>query len=310
MKTSIRTVTTLAVLGVQSVATCAYAADWSDTSIGYITSNKYRDPYSTKPHAKDILTLDHVSGDKLGMNVIHVEYLKCRPDSGIPTAVACVATGNVAGQQGSAEFYALYRRLFEFGKVTGNALKFGPVKDVALTLGVDFEAINGAPNANKQLFVAGPTLMFNVPGVWNLSLLYYKERGRNNSNAALQNAGVPNRDGNHNFDATYQIATNWMIPFSLGAAPLKFQGNLNHTGPKGKGYDRSTETGAETLMNASVMLDVGQMAMGKKNSLWVGVGYQYWHNKYGNQAPLVIPGTGTFTMANTNAPTLQLEYHF
>ena len=34
---------------------------------------------------------------------------------------------------------------------------------------------------------------------------------------------------------------------------------------------------------------------------YVGLGYEYWHNKYGNQ-----PGVGT----KVNAPQLQVELHF
>ena len=55
------------------------------------------------------------------------------------------------------------------------------------------------------------------------------------------------------------------------------------------------------------MVDVGQMAAGRKNTLLLGVGYELWLNKFGNHttaAGVTKPGI------NTYAPTLQVEWHF
>ena len=54
-------------------------------------------------------------------------------------------------------------------------------------------------------------------------------------------------------------------------------------------------------MRTSLMVDVGQVLVSRKNVTYVGVGYEYWHNKYGNQ-----PGVGT----QVNAPQFQVEWHF
>ena len=43
------------------------------------------------------------------------------------------------------------------------------------------------------------------------------------------------------------------------------------------------------------------MTRSPKGTVFVGVGYEYWHNKYGNP-----PGVGT----QVNAPQLQVEWHF
>jgi hypothetical protein len=71
-------------------------------------------------------------------------------------------------------------------------------------------------------------------------------------------------------------------------------------GKKGKDYT-NRDTAKETLLRTSLMLDVGQVLAGHKDTVFAGVGYEYWHNKYGNQ-----PGEGT----QVHAPQLQLEWHF
>jgi deferrochelatase/peroxidase EfeB len=55
------------------------------------------------------------------------------------------------------------------------------------------------------------------------------------------------------------------------------------------------------------MADVGKVAFDKKNTLWVGIGYEYWYNKFGNRYKAdgsLKPGI------KTSAPTVQLEWHF
>jgi hypothetical protein len=47
------------------------------------------------------------------------------------------------------------------------------------------------------------------------------------------------------------------------------------------------------------MFDVGA-GMGKAGKVYLGVGYQYWHNKFGN-----MPGIGT----QASLPQFQTEIH-
>ena len=73
------------------------------------------------------------------------------------------------------------------------------------------------------------------------------------------------------------------------------------TGPKGKdGFGVQTVT--ETLMRASLQWDVGTLASLNKGTVFAGIGYEYWNNKFGN--PSSVPGT------KTNAPVVYAEWHF
>ena len=88
--------------------------------------------------------------------------------------------------------------------------------------------------------------------------------------------------------------------------PPKFQGFINVIGEKGDDY-AGVKTHTETLMRTSLMVDVGQMAWGNKNTFLMGVGYEYWRNKFGNHAygnGVEEPGI------DTEAPTFQMEWHF
>jgi hypothetical protein len=68
--------------------------------------------------------------------------------------------------------------------------------------------------------------------------------------------------------------------------PVKFQGFANYTGPKGKdGF--GAQTVPELLTESSLMIDVGSTT-GKAGKVFVGLGYQFWKNKFGN-----APGVGT-----------------
>lgn len=53
-------------------------------------------------------------------------------------------------------------------------------------------------------------------------------------------------------------------------------------------------------MRTRLRLDAGQLAWGGVNILWVGVGYEYWRNKFSNHDK---PGV------DTDALTLNLEWH-
>ena len=52
------------------------------------------------------------------------------------------------------------------------------------------------------------------------------------------------------------------------------------------------------------MFDAGNL-MGKKETFYLGVGYQYWKNKFGNDADGPA-GPGAFA----KTPMIRAEYHF
>ena len=287
MKTT-KTIALAVLAGATLASGAAQAATWSDSFLGYRYGTGFREPSNTKEVRKHVLQFGHASGYAYGQNFLNLDVLqsdKNDPSSGADT--------------GATEFYLTYRHQLHLGKLLDKDLSFGPVKEVALTAGFDLNTKNTAFAPRKRLVVAGPTLKFNVPaGFFDLSLLAGKEW--NHCGLAFCT------DHEHGFDAQWILSAAWGVPFQAGPVPLKFQGFINYNSEKGKDYS-GVKTEAETLLRTSLMVDVGQIAAGRKNTLLLGVGYEMWLNKFGNHATaagVTKPGI------NTYAPTLQMEWHF
>lgn len=268
------------------VPTFAQAATWSDTFIGYRYGTEFTEPNNPKDIRKHVLQFTHASGYSVGQNFVNLDILQS--DSNDPSDGS---SGN-----GATEAYLTYRHQVHLGKLFDKSMAFGPIKEVALTAGFDLNTKNTTFSPRKRLLVIGPTLKFDVPGFLDVGLLI----GREWNHCGLPACGLPANHNDITFDTQLILATAWGLPFQAGSMPMKFQGFMNYNSAKGKDYF-NVGTKPEILMRTSLMVDVGQMAWGAKNSLWMGVGYEYWRNKFGNHDK---PGV------NTNAPTFQMEWHF
>ncbi len=284
-----KTIQTLALVALAGTANLASAATWSDSFLGYRYGTQFHEPSNTKDVRKHVLQYSQASGYSVGQNFVNLDILQS--DKNDPSS---------GGDTGATEFYLTYRHQLHLGKLLERDLSFGPVKEVAFTAGFDLNTKNTTFAPRKRLVVAGPTLKFNVPnnGFFDLSLLAGKE---------WNHCGLGScTDHEHGFDNQLILSAAWGLPFQAGPVPLKLQGFINYNTDKGKDY-AGVKTEAETLMRTSLMVDVGQMAAGRKNTLLLGVGYEMWLNKFGNHATaagVTKPGI------NTYAPTLQMEWHF
>ncbi len=278
--------------GALSVVTqTANAANWSDTFLGYRYSSGYTEPMNDKDIKKHILSLTHVSGYQYGQNFFNLDVLQS--DKADPS--------NGSKNNGATEAYLNYRHQLLLSKVFDTTLAFGPVKDVALTAGFDLNTKNTAFAPRKRLLVVGPTFKFDIPkGFVDLSLLYGKEW----NHCGLGAPACPK--DKISFDSQFMASLAWNYPFNAGSVPLKFQGFANYNGPKGKDY-AGVSTKSEVLIRTSLMADIGKLAFDKQNTLWVGVGYEFWNNKFGNR----YKGNGDLKPGiRTSTPTIQVEWHF
>lgn len=265
-----------ALVGTATLAVCAFtqaqAATWSDSFIGYRYGTEFTKVTGSEDVEKHILQFNYVGGHSLGQHFFNLDVLQS--DSADP------ASGD---DTGATEAYIIYRNQLHYGKLFGEPLAFGPVKDVALTGGLDLNTKNTAFAPRKRQLLVGPTLKFDVPeGFLDLSVLYSHEWNHSKF------------DGEREFDDYYQVNLAWGLPFDAGPVPMKFQGFFNYNGKKGEG------TKAEQLSRPSLMVDVGKLAWGEDNRLWAGVGYEYWRNKFGNHG---VDGV------DTDAATFNLEWH-
>jgi hypothetical protein len=267
-------------------STCALSADWSDTSIGYRTGSKFAEPFGASDIKKNIVNLNHVSGYKYGTNFFNADLLLS--DAKDPAGASST--------NGAQEVYIVYRHTLDLEKLVGSPFKAGPLRGMGVTFGFDANAKTDAGyNSKKRMAVAGPTLMFDVPGFLNVSLLALWE-----SNApynSFSNTSTPR----YSYKVHPMLTAAWSIP--IGGLPLAFEGFANVITAKGKN-EFGGDTAAETNLDMQLMYDVSTL-FGGKNTFKLGIEYQYWKNKFGNDASGPA-GSGAFA----KTPMLRAEYHF
>ena len=257
--------TAAAMAAIVANAVPATAAEWSDTSIGYRYGTKFAEPFNTRDISKNIFNLNHVSGYKYGTNFFNVDFLVS--DSKDPS--------DFRSTDGAQEAYVVYRHTLSFSKVSGKDLKFGVIRDLGLTVGFDWNTKNDAGyNSKKRMPVLGPTVSFDVPGFLNVSVLALWE-----SNAPCTSFPPPSCVSRYRYKTHPMLNAAWGIP--IGSSPFSFEGFLNYIASKGRN-EFGGPTKPETNFDAQIMLDVGRVMGGPKNTLKVGLEYQYWRNKFGN----------------------------
>ena len=268
-------------------ASAAQAADWSDTSIGYRYGTKFGEPFGTNDIHKSILDFNHVSGYTYGSNFFNVDLLLSdKKDPSSPNSGS-----------GASEVYIVYRHTLDLSKVSDSKLAFGPVRNVGLTAGFDANVkVDAGYNSRKQMLVLGPTLMMDVPGFLNVSLLALRE-----SNAPynkFSSAGTPR----YSYKTHLMLTAAWGIP--LGKLPLAFEGFANYIASKGTD-EFGGATAPEFNFDGQVMLDVGAATGAAPGKFKLGLEYQYWRNKFGNPYSGAA-GSGAFA----KTPMIRAEYHF
>jgi len=247
-------------------------SEWSDNSFSYRYGTQFAEPFNTQDVTKNILNFTHVSGYKYGTNYLNIDLLM-----------------SDATDSNAQETYVVYRHMLDLGKISGQDFKSGPVRAFGLTGGVDWNTKNDPGYASKKrMLVLGPTLVMDVPGLLNVSLLALWE-----SNYPV---GVTSR---YTYDTHPMLNLAWGLP--IGSMPLTFDGFLNYIASKGKN-EFGGPTEAEFNFDAQVMVDLGATMGLAKNSMRIGLEYQYWKNKFGN--PSTVPGS----LAKT--PMIRFELHF
>lgn len=279
------TILKLCIASTLAASAGAHAADWSDTSLSWRYGTKFEEPYNGTDISKNILALTHASGYKYGTNYFNVDFLMS--DHNDPTNISAAGVPSGSAQ----EAYIVYRHTLDLGKVSGSDMKFGFVRGVGITAGFDVNSKNDfGYSSRKRMLVLGPTLMLDVPGFLNVSLLLLNESN--------QPQGITSR---YTYDNHAMLNAAWGIPVPTGSVPSSFEGYANFIASKGKN-EFGGPTSAETNIDMQWMFDIGAVAGGAKNTFKLGVEYQYWKNKFGN--PSNVPGSKATT------PMIRAEYHF
>lgn len=277
---------TFAVATLAAASCAAQAADWSDTSLSYRYGTRFAEPFNDQDIAKHIVNLSSASGYKYGKNFFSVDFL-----------LSNQADPSAAGaDSGAHEAYAVYRHTLDLGKIGGANLAWGPVRGLGLTAGFDVNSKTDAGyNSKKRMLVLGPTIMFDVPGFLDVSVLALDE-----SNAPY-NGFTRTATPRYHYKTHAMLTAAWGIPFNFGV-PLSFEGFANYIGTKGKN-EFGGDTAVETNIDMQVMYDLSGAVGAAKNTLKAGLEYQYWKNKFGNS-------DRNNRGATAKTPMLRVEYHF
>jgi nucleoside-specific outer membrane channel protein Tsx len=286
------------ILSLSTIAVCSiytsfwsapvHAADWSDTSISFRTGNQFREPFNPQAISKNILGFTHVSGYQYGGNFLNIDLLQS--DSKDPASLN--------QSSGAQEAYVVYRHTLDLGKISGKEMKFGAVRGVGITAGFDWNTKNDVGyNSRKRMLVLGPTLMWDVPGFFNTSLVLLHES--NAPSGAFP--PISNVKSRYTYKTHPMLTMSWGLPVS---ETLAFEGFANFIASKGKS-EVGNDTGAETNIDMQLMWDISTIVASKPKTLRLGIAYQYWNNKFGNTASNT---GGKGYVAKT--PMLRADYHF
>lgn len=268
-------------------ASAAHAADWSVTSLSYRYGTHFAEPFNNNHIAKNILNLSHTSGYKYGSNYFSADLLMS--DDKDPASAG--------SKDGAQDVYLIYRHTLDATKVTGRPFNLGPVRAIGLTAGFDYQSKNDAGyNSKKRMLVLGPTVSIDVPGFLAISVLALWES--NAPYSSFTRVATPR----YHYDVHPAVVATWGIP--IGSLPLSFEGFANFIASKGTN-EFGRGTAPETNIDIKLMYDLSAITGSAKNALRVGFEYQYWRNKFGNDASGPA-GKGAFA----RTPQIRLEYQF
>lgn len=273
-----------------SVSAPALAFDWSDTSLNWRYGSSYAEPFNNTNISKHILGLTHVDGYQYGSNFINVDLL-------ISDAHDPKRFGTTSGAQ---EVYVVYRHKLDIGKLRGSDIRFGPVRGLGLTAGFDWNMKQDAGyNSRKQMLVIGPTLMMDVAGFLDVSLLFLAESNKPSTSPGAFNPSYP--AVRYHYKTHPMLALAWSMPVGEN---LSFGGYANFIEAKGLN-EVGASTAAETNIDMNLMLDISPSLGSPAKTFQVGVAYQFWKNKFGNNHAGPA-GKGAYA----KTPMMRAEYHF
>ena len=223
----------------------AGAADWSNTELHLQYGNLDVPSFAGGGDSDHLIyTLQHASGWKYGDNFFFVDFLDAR-DPGFQ----------------DFDIYGEWYSNFSLGKITGNPVGGGFVKDIGIIMG-----FNWAADAKVKKYLPGVRLSLDLPGFAfaNLDIMAYID-----DSEGVARGGAPKEDD------SFLIDFNWARPFKIGEANFSIEGHVEYAG------ERDNEFGGKV---ESWILGQPQFRYYARENIAVGIEYQFWINKLGDKA--------------------------
>lgn len=214
---------------------------WSNTELQYLHGDGYRMPSNVEDISQSIITFTHAHGWTFGRNFMFMDTLITED-----------------GQPPQSSVYGEAYSYFSLNKISGRDLSFSLFKDLNATVGVNAGENFDNPRSGPRIALYGVTVDFNLPGFSLFTVDFLRH-----------NPLEPYPQG-----TSWQITPVWKFPFELFGTKWSLEGFADFIGKKGPGYARNA------LAQPQIRLDVGDL-WGHSKHFYVGIEYQYWHNKYG-----------------------------
>jgi nucleoside-specific outer membrane channel protein Tsx len=221
---------------------------WQDNSLTALTGNHFR----VDPAKQNTFTFEHASGWTFGDLFLFVD------------------STHYKGQPGSSTYGEISPRL-SLGKLRGQAVEFGPVRDVLLAATYEFG------EGKVESLLLGPGFDLAIPGFKFFQLNFYQR--------------MPQR---HQGGRSWQITPVWSLP--LGSRVV-FDGFADWVVENDGNYKSNWH------FNPQLKYDFGSHLGLRQGQLLGGIEYSHWHNKYGIDD---TPGFRT----EQRVTSLLLQVHF
>ncbi len=206
-------------------------------------------PFSGTRNFTHILTVQQASSWSLGDSFVFIDILE----------------DGVADGFNDLEFYGEWYPTLSFGKLADRTVGGGPVRDIALIGGMNFDG-----DANVFKWLPGARLSWDVPGFvfFNTDLTAFID-----ASSGLERGGAPRTSDSFMFDVS------WGAAFDLGSQSFWFTGHAEYIG--GVTNELGDAVKGWILAQPQLGWDIGKAMTGSPGQLFLGVEYQYWWNKLG-----------------------------
>ncbi|BBL72735.1 membrane protein [Methylogaea oryzae] len=219
----------------------AGAFDWSSTELQYLHGSGYRFPGNGRDVDRSIFTVSHADGYALGRNFFFLDTLITE-----------------SGEASQINLYGEAYTYLSLSKLSGADLNYGILKDLDIAAGVNLGENTNSTKSGPRVILYGAAVELNLPGfsLFTVDILRHDQL-------------EPVFAG-----SSWQFTPVWKFPFTAFGAKWTLEGFTDFITGKNKGYVR------QVLSQPQLRLDVGDQ-WGHPDKLYVGIEYQYWHNKYG-----------------------------
>ncbi len=233
-----------ALVGMGLCVGAASAADWNTTEF-HLQYGDLDNAFSEGSQDTFIWTLQHASGWKYGDNFFFVDMIQTDDDD-------------------NYDAYAEVYMNFSLGKITGNDMSMGPIRDVGLIAGLNYGA-----DPNVRVYLPGIRLAWDLPGFnfANTDITAYLTDNSGGENAAP-------KEGD-SFMVDFNFATKQV---EVGPTKWNLEGHVEYID------DRSNEFGETDywiLGQPQLRMDLGELIGMPAQTVFAGIEYQFWVNKLG-----------------------------